>query len=184
VTRARNLLVIAALVLVSHPAFAADEESVPVPSRTGKFAAKADGVFAYRRIYDVGIYAGGVAGSLGAEWRRAAFYVDGAFWTGRTEYGLGAREGMLSMHVELKFERFRIGAGLGHGFVELEKATHAASSVALTVGPFALATFDLVELGGDHRAVYLRTSIDARFVAAADAAPVVWGPAVGLGARF
>jgi len=166
---------------------------VQVPSRPRhketRLAFRVEGGATFSTLYDVSIKGGEATLGVGAEFAAPlAVYVSFTVFGGVQETGLAAMQYHVTGTIEGRFGRFRLGGGLALGELSLWRATSDENTLAPTAGVVAFTSLDLVQWGGptesETGALYLQARLRVDSAVVADAAPTMWGPSFGLGARF
>jgi hypothetical protein len=163
----------------------ADAEGTPeaVPPPLLRF--RAGGSFVYRRYYDIPMYGGGGEFGVLQDWPGLALGLDFDLWAGRSQAGLGFRNGHFGVRGEGRVGRLRLGGGLVFGLFVLDRATDNGSRSGATIGAFVTVSVDLVRIGDpdQDRAVFLGARLGVDGVGSKDFSPL-WGPTVDVGVRF
>jgi hypothetical protein len=162
------------------PVVALDQADKP------RIAWRLEGGATFLRLYDIPISGGEGTVALGAEFPgHLALYGSFTTFGGVQETGLGALHVQLAFEAEAKFGRFRIGGGGSFGDVSLWRATSSENTDAPTFGVLARTSVDLLQWGPrDSGGFYLQAKLRAQVAVALDAAPLLWGPTLGVGVRF
>jgi hypothetical protein len=149
-------------------------------------AFRIEGGATFTRIYDIPINGGQGSLAVGAEFPGPfAIYGNLTLFGGQQETGLSAVHVKLGGEVEGRFGRLRLGAGVNVGYLSLGQATTNSDIAALTFGVEGRVSFDVLRWGEREKgALFVVGKIGGDAIGGWDASPWIWGPTVGLGARF
>jgi hypothetical protein len=156
----------------------------PEPPRS-EFSAKLWAGPGYQHFLDLGMYNGTVGASVGAQKGISSGYAEFQAVLGRTDHGLSTYQGWIGGSWEGTIDRFRLGLGMHFGFLGIKRATTGDLMAAMGVGPFAFATFDLLQYE-ERRALYVGARFEANWIDAAGGPSLPWlfGPSATLGWRY
>jgi hypothetical protein len=179
---------------VASPALAQYDEdadstaSAEPTSQSGWFAghrgisAKFEADAAFRRVWDVPVYGGDFAVSLGAQTRAGGFYGTFSGLIGETNYGLEARQYALGASWEAPIERVHLGLLLHTTLFGISRATTDHSMYDVGGGAFGFASCDLA--AQEHTAIYVALKAGGDVFSGSGEMPVLWGASAGLGLRL
>jgi hypothetical protein len=165
------------------PPYAAPPPPQDVP-RTHGFTAKLWAGPAYRRVFDVNIYAVDMSVAVGGQHGRSGFYGGVSGLVGKTDHGLATYQIRPGFTWEGRLDRVHLGLGLDVSYLAVQRATTGSYMDAFGVGALAFGTVDLVS--GDGHALFLGAKMSAEWLSGQGNAetPFMWGPSAMLGWRY
>jgi hypothetical protein len=131
---------------------------------------------AYRELYDLSIWAGGLGLSVGGEGEHHGGHANLHGLFGRTRAGLPITEIGVAGTYEMHFGGARFGVGGGVTYLGIRRATTGQHLGSIGLGPLVRLGYDF---GEGHGAYVL-----AQYSAQAYQGPVVYGPMLWAGWRW
>jgi hypothetical protein len=152
--------------------------------RTSGVTAKLWAGPAFRRIFDVNIYAIDMGAGVGRQRGNSGFYGTISGLIGKTDHGLATYQIRPGFTWEGRLDRVHLGLGVDFSYIAVRRATTGSYMDAFGVGALALGTVDLVQ--GDGHALYLGAKMSAEVLTGQGNAPTpfMWGPSAMLGWRY